>query len=98
MKGPIPVEMNIQTEGWTARDTEGNLWPIDHLNLQTTYETETESLPLARHRYTGTTGEYAVASATANLGGVLGSFVMMQEGADSGASIYWVPDKPSGSA
>lgn len=97
MDGPIPVEMNIVTKGWSARDAEGKCWPISHLNVRTTYTPETESIPLTLHRYEGVNGQYAVATASANLNGTAGKFVMMKKGPDDGPAIYWVPDKPSGS-
>jgi hypothetical protein len=31
----FPVNMHMLTPGWTARDTEGNVWPIDHIEVKT---------------------------------------------------------------
>jgi hypothetical protein len=49
------------------------------------------------HRYTGGGKDYAIATADAAIGNVVGKFVMVRND-DSSTSIYWTPDEHEGAA
>lgn len=88
----IPVRMKVLAPGWTATDPEGVVWPIDHLQVQTSFTTTKTVVPLVSHRYTGNDRSYSVATAKTPINGLKGSIVMLQEDAKDRTAIYWVPD------
>ena len=88
----FPVNMHMLTPGWTAHDTEGNVWPIDHIEVQTSFTMEKTVSTVQTHRYVGGGKDYAIASADAKIGEVVGKFMMVRNEDDT-TSVYWTPDK-----
>lgn len=75
----IPVNMRMLTPGWTAHDAEGNVWPIDHIEVQTSFTMTKMVSAFQTHRYVGGGKDYAIASADAKIGEVVGKFMMIRK-------------------
>jgi len=86
------VNIHLKTINWTARDTDGNIWEIDHILAKASFTTHKTVGGVQAHRYSGGGKDYSVASTDFMLGDMAGKFVMMRN-EDETISVSWVPDK-----
>lgn len=92
----FPVRMHINTPGWTARDTAGRIWAVDHIKAETSFTMRKTVSEVQTHRYTGGGKDYCIASAEAKIGEATGRFVMVRNEDDT-TSVYWTPDRRAAS-
>jgi len=86
----FPVNMKMTTIGWTAEDTAGTIWPIDHILACTQFTTVRTSHPFRTHAYSGGGRRYEVVTADAQLGEHAGKFVFLKNDDDT-VSVNWIP-------
>ena len=82
-----PLSVDVQTVGWTMRDEEGEIWPIDRILADTTVTMKKTVSSLQSHRYTGGGKEYAIATADVQVGELAGKFVLVRNENET-TSIY----------
>lgn len=87
-----PLHICARPEGWSMRDSEGKLWPIDHILVDTTVTMKKSVTRAERHRYAGGGKDYAIATVDTRLGNVQGKFVMVRNEDDT-TSVYLTIDK-----
>ena len=88
-----PLRMHVHSEGWTMRDSDGRIWPIDHILADTTVTMKKTVSAAQTHRYTGGGKDYAIATAGAQIGELPGTFVMVRNEDDT-TSVYLTFGKP----
>jgi hypothetical protein len=88
----VPLSMEVETVGWTMRDDEGKIWPIDHILADTTVTMKKTVSALQSHRYTGGGKNYAIATADLQVGELAGKFVLVRN-EDETTSIYLTFDE-----
>lgn len=89
----IPLHIDVQTVDWTMRDGEGTIWAIDHILAETTFTMTKTVHSVQTHRYTGGGKDYAIATASAQIGELPGTFVMVRNDDDT-TSVYLTFDGP----
>lgn len=82
-----PLSMHVHTVGWTMRDGDGKIWPIDHMRADTTVTMRKTVSSAQAHRYAGGGKDYAIVTAGAQIGELHGTFVMVRNPDDT-TSIY----------
>ena len=87
----VPIHLRLMVDGWTARGTDGKVWPVEHLLMDTSYTVTKTVSAFETHRYQGGGKEYAIASAEAMLGEQRGRVVMVRHEDDT-TSVVWTPD------
>jgi hypothetical protein len=88
----IPVKIKLETVNWTVEDSNGRVWPVDHVIAETTYTTARTAHPVKAHSYEGGGKKYEVASAEVQLGEHTGRFVLLKD-ADGSISVSWAPER-----
>ena len=81
------LHLYVQTVGWTMRDHEGKIWPIDHILADITVTVTKTVHSVQAHRYTGGGKDYAIATADAQIGEQAGKFVLVRN-EDETTSVY----------
>jgi hypothetical protein len=88
----FPVNMHLNTPGWTARAIDGKIWQVDHLLVRGSFETVKTVSVVKSHRYSGGGKDYAIASAGIEIAGTAGRIVFVRN-EDESTDVFWTPDK-----
>lgn len=83
----VPLDLRVQSVGWTMRDGDGKVWPIDHMLVDTTLTMKKTVSEVQRHRYSGGGKDYSVATADVQFGKLAAKFVLVRNDDDT-TSIY----------
>lgn len=89
----IPVSLQMDCPGWTMKDQQNVIWPIDHILAKTTLQIERSVSPFQLHRYAGGVKSYNFASCDVQIAGLQGQIVMVQKD-DREVGIWLIPDEP----
>jgi Restriction endonuclease len=87
----VPMNMKVTTIGWSARDSDGKTWKIDHLLASTSYTTIKTAQEFSSHRYSGGGKDYQIASAEVPVSAIKGRIILLRND-DESTSVIWTPD------
>ena len=78
-----PISLHIEIPNWTMRDSDGKIWPIDHILVDADVIIERNVSPILLHRYAGGDKDYAIATADMQVGDTKYKLVMIRNDDDT---------------
>lgn len=87
-----PVRVHVNTIGWRAEDQIGASFPVDYVEIETSFTITRSALPVRLHSYEGSGANYAIASTDVDLGEHAGKIVFIADD-DENVRVVWTQTK-----
>lgn len=86
-----PIRLRVQTIGWHGEDETGAHFPVDYVEIETSFTVTRSTSPARLHSYEGSGASYTIASTDVDLGEQKGKIVFIRD--DEKIRVYWTPTK-----
>jgi hypothetical protein len=86
-----PLRVHVNTIGWRGEDENGTSFPVDYVEIETSFTVTRSALPVRLHSYEGSGVSYAIASTDVDLGEHGGKIIFIAD--DENVRVVWTQTK-----